>query len=194
MFEIALLTSLVSNVNIGKVLDILRKELVGKKIIPVVPLAGGETADLKEQLGSMLKTANPTKGQYQSFVSAVSVNLSDLYENKRKRADQIFWFSIVCTAVAFVLLLLGLSLVFNNPNASGKGIIVSGTSIVPTFMSTTVFYLYRVESRNLKTLEKEIIKVKMMEGFLALSSGIQDKKVLQAAYNKIVEQMSVATV
>ncbi len=165
----------------------LWKKLLDEKIIGINSSFGGTAqAKLQQAVAQSEKNADMPK-----VYTSVSVELADIYKDKKRNVGRIFTISIIAISLGIILLLAGLSISFLQKSEGQTGIITSASGIITTFLSATFFWLYKKENIKLAAIENDIKKIKVLEGFASIASNMQNDTVVNAAYRKIITQMDL---
>lgn len=146
-----------------------------------------QSASTPRSIQHKLQTLKPES--VAAITSALAVGLPEIYTDKKKKASLTLNFCIISISLAFLLLLVGLSVAFRNSSSQQLGLITSAASLVPTFLSATFFFVYKRADKNLQLVEREITKIKVLESFSAIASNLPDPDLAAEAYRKLISQM-----
>ena len=144
----------------------------------------------KTKLGNAISKSN-RKADIGRVYSAVAVELSDIYKDKKKNVNRIFTICLIAISIGVLLLLTGLSISFLQQNSKQISMITTASGIITTFLSGTFFWFYKKENIKLAAIENDIKKIKVLEGFAGIASNIQNEEILNSAYQKIITQMDL---
>lgn len=145
------------------------------------------SSEMRSEVKTQLATSKDI-GKVRDAYNATSIELSDIYHDKKDRSNQVFKACMISIALAFILLITGLTICFIKGFPDKIKIVTCASSLIPTFLGGTFFWLYKRTEERLAPIENDIKRLKVLEGLMSVAEKIPDEEVLKTAYKNIVKK------
>jgi len=149
-------------------------------IRPMVTMGEGDASG--EKLAGLARSSTVSDpAKWKEGIEMGRSNLLRIYQDRKKRVNFAFYFSLFCSVLA-VLLLLWIIFRKDRSDVSIKLIM----TLVPSFLSATLFWIYRLESRKMEIIEGNMMKLEMLENKLDMLSALDDKDQVVRLLKKLI--------
>ncbi len=146
-----------------------------------VMMGANQKTKKKEQLVQLTRVSEVgDENKWREAVRKSRLKSSDVFNDHKWRLNFSFYFTLFLSFLATVLILW---LIYKGSavNDSLKWII----GALPSFLSVTVFWIYRLESKKMEVIEKDIRELHLLEQKLAMASMLGDKKLTVELFKNI---------
>ncbi len=142
---------------------------------------GGNTS--KKQIVENLKENITDISIYRSSMKTTVTSLDDLYNDKKKNKDLLLQISIVCISICFIIIIVGVIL---DKFDTSKMF----SSLATSFLSATFLLLHRNADKDLKEIEKEIIKANNFNTVIESVEFMRDNTVKDKNYENLFNYLA----
>jgi hypothetical protein len=174
-------------------LDVLANNLQRNDLIQPAMHMGVAEMTLAETLSKDVNQQNNliNEASFQALVTDSRKQLSALYDNRKRRENRIFQLCLLTAGVALTCLLGGTIYFFMYPDDKRVSLFTSLSSLFPTFISGTAFFIYQKENEKVKSIEDDIRQLLKIEAMLGIIASIPDGAIRQISYPKLFEQIKI---
>ncbi len=182
------LIALIDSIESDQGIKTFSKGLYEEKLIQPIAYLGG--ADIKQELIEEINQANfDDESRNRKSIRKSGINLSEVYLNRQKRVNNLFYLSLISIGVAISLIIVGVAISFIAKSQAKLGIIAFLCSLFPGVISGIALWLHKHETENLKPVEHDIIKIARVELYFEMVQYLGDENLKAKAYETIIKQM-----
>ncbi|RYE56151.1 MAG: hypothetical protein EOP48_08655 [Sphingobacteriales bacterium] len=168
---ISLITSeTISRLISSETIKILAANFNSKNVFDTPVTLGGKIADKKHLVEKTRSTPIKDDQKLGQGIDISIFNMLGIYNDHKGRVNWAFFISIFCSVLA-VALLLWTILSASRSDTSIKLIF----PLVATFLSGTLFWIYKTEQSKMEAIEKDIRSLDVLKTKINLLSALDDK-------------------
>lgn len=125
------------------------------------------------------------------FTKLVEINfkyLDQYYLQTQEQADKSFWMSLFASCIGFIIIIIGIVLMFKNPTKLEPAYITTGAGVISEFISAIFFYLYNRTVQKMSQYHQKLVITQNISLALKTADALTGTK--EKTLESIIERLT----